>query len=828
MTFPLGSLRSDGAPPLAQAKGGDRRADAAANLRVTGRLHRVPSAPPVEPTEPIENTLRFQAALLLGSVLWLLALLAMTSHNPLDAAFTTSGQHIEPSNWVGHAGAYGSDLAQFLFGHSAWWLLLVGLRVWLSALARWLRRDAGVSVTVGAKPAAATPAHEFGPWRLWLGVVLLMSASCALEWTRLYRHEVALAGEHAGGVLGMSLGGLSSKWLGFNGSGVLWIALLVWGASMALHFSWLDLAERIGGQFDRLREKRETEREVAQDIRIGEKAAIERERVVEEVRHEAPIEPIPLIIEQPVVEVVKSERVVKEKQKPLFAEMGDNKLPQIDLLDTALGRVESVTAETLEMTSRMIEKKLKDFGVEVRVVAASPGPVITRYEIEPATGVKGSQILNLAKDLARSLSLVSIRVVETIPGKNLMALELPNAKRQMIRLTEILGSQVYHEAQSMLTIGLGKDIVGAPVVVDLAKMPHCLVAGTTGSGKSVGINATILSLLYKAEARDVRLILIDPKMLEMSVYEGIPHLLCPVVTDMKLASNALNWAVGEMERRYKLMSKMGVRNLAGYNKKMDEAKARGELVPNPFSLTPEEPEPLDRLPHIVIVIDELADLMMVVGKKIEELIARLAQKARAAGVHLILATQRPSVDVITGLIKANIPTRISFQVSSKIDSRTILDQMGAEALLGQGDMLYLPSGTGLPIRVHGAFVSDEEVHRVVEYLKTQGEPNYIEGILEGGSLSDEGSNLDGSPSGSSDGEQDPMYDNAVAIVLQHKKASISLVQRHLRIGYNRAARLLEQMEKSGLVSSMATNGNRELIVPQRSGDGGATAAPWDA
>ena len=379
----------------------------------------------------------------------------------------------------------------------------------------------------------------------------------------------------------------------------------------------------------------------------------------------------------------------------------------------------------------------------------------------------------------------------------------------------------------MLSIGLGKDIVGLPVVADLAKMPRCLVAGTTGSGKSVGINATILSLLYKAEARDVRLILIDPKMLEMSMYEGIPHLLCPVVTDMKQAANALNWAVGEMERRYKLMSKMGVRNLAGFNKKMDEAKARGELIPNPFSLTPDEPEPLDRMPHIVIVIDELADLMMVVGKKIEELIARLAQKARAAGVHLILATQRPSVDVITGLIKANIPTRISFQVSSKIDSRTILDQMGAEALLGQGDMLYLPSGSGLPIRVHGAFVSDEEVHRVVEYIKSQGEPNYIEGILEGGNLSDEGSNLDGSPMGGSDGEQDPMYDNAVAVVLQHKKASISLVQRHLRIGYNRAARLLEQMEKSGLVSSMATNGNRELIVPARGGDGGATSAPWD-
>jgi S-DNA-T family DNA segregation ATPase FtsK/SpoIIIE len=463
------------------------------------------------------------------------------------------------------------------------------------------------------------------------------------------------------------------------------------------------------------------------------------------------------------------------------------------------------------MTSRMIEKKLKDFGVEVRVVLAQPGPVITRYEIEPAIGVKGSQIVGLAKDLARSLSLVSIRVVETIPGKNYMALELPNAKRQSIKLSEILGSQVYNEAKSMLTMGLGKDIVGNPVVVDLAKMPHVLVAGTTGSGKSVGINAMILSLLYKAEARDVRLLMIDPKMLEMSVYEGIPHLLAPVVTDMRQAAHGLNWCVGEMERRYKLMSKMGVRNLAGYNTKIDDATEREEFILNPFSLTPDDPEPLKRLPHIVVVIDELADLMMVVGKKIEELIARLAQKARAAGIHLILATQRPSVDVITGLIKANIPTRIAFQVSSKIDSRTILDQMGAEALLGMGDMLYMPSGTGFPIRVHGAFVSDEEVHRVVSYLKTQGEPDYIEGVLEGGTT-------DGEDTGygdSGDAEKDPMYDQAVEVVLKNRKASISLVQRHLKIGYNRAARLVEEMEKAGLVSSMSSNGQREILVPAR-------------
>jgi S-DNA-T family DNA segregation ATPase FtsK/SpoIIIE len=465
------------------------------------------------------------------------------------------------------------------------------------------------------------------------------------------------------------------------------------------------------------------------------------------------------------------------------------------------------------MTSRMIEKKLKDFGVDVTVVLAQPGPVITRYEIEPATGVKGSQIVGLAKDLARSLSLVSIRVVETIPGKNYMALELPNAKRQSIKLSEILGSNIYNEAKSMLTMGLGKDIIGNPIVADLAKMPHVLVAGTTGSGKSVGINAMILSLLYKAEARDVRLLMIDPKMLEMSVYEGIPHLLAPVVTDMRQAAHGLNWCVAEMEKRYKLMSKMGVRNLAGFNAKLDEATANGTFIYNPFSLTPEDPEPLQRLPHIVVVIDELADLMMVVGKKIEELIARLAQKARAAGIHLILATQRPSVDVITGLIKANIPTRIAFQVSSKIDSRTILDQMGAEALLGMGDMLYMPSGTGLPIRVHGAFVSDEEVHRVVKYLKEQGgEPNYVEGLLEGGTV--DGDDGDGT-FGDVGGEKDALYDQAVEVVLKNRKASISLVQRHLKIGYNRAARLVEDMEKAGLVSSMSTNGQRDILVPAR-------------
>jgi S-DNA-T family DNA segregation ATPase FtsK/SpoIIIE len=611
------------------------------------------------------------------------------------------------------------------------------------------------------------------------------------------------------------VGSAASATLGFAGSGVVELALCLIAMPWVFHFSWLGVCENLGAYIESAWHGVREKREVAQDREIGLQAMREREETVTEEREDIVEQhPDPVLIAKPKpLDLPPSQRVAKERQKPLFVEMPDSNLPQVALLDEAQLNQETVSVDTLEMTSRMIEKKLKDFGVEVRVVLAQPGPVITRYEIEPATGVKGSQIVGLAKDLARSLSLVSIRVVETIPGKNYMALELPNAKRQTIKLSEILGSQVYNEGKSMLTMGLGKDIVGNPVVADLAKMPHVLVAGTTGSGKSVGINAMILSLLYKAEARDVRLLMIDPKMLEMSVYEGIPHLLAPVVTDMRQAAHGLNWCVAEMEKRYKLMSKMGVRNLAGFNAKIDEATAAGKFISNPFSLTPEDPEPLQRLPHIVVVIDELADLMMVVGKKIEELIARLAQKARAAGIHLILATQRPSVDVITGLIKANIPTRIAFQVSSKIDSRTILDQMGAEALLGMGDMLYMPSGTGLPIRVHGAFVSDEEVHRVVKYLKEQGgEPNYIEGVLEGGTV--DGEDGDGL-GGDAGGEKDPMYDQAVEVVLKNRKASISLVQRHLKIGYNRAASLVEDMEKAGLVSSMSTNGQRDILVPAR-------------
>jgi S-DNA-T family DNA segregation ATPase FtsK/SpoIIIE len=779
------------------------------------------------PAAPQKLWSRFaqEILLLLGAVLLLFVTVALWSYHPQDPAWSTSGSGQTVRNGVGRWGAWVSDLAYFLMGFSAWWCVAAGLRVWLVALARWLRG-------AGPKDTLDKPLWQRSLWVFWGGLAVLLLASCGLEWTRLYRLESALPG-HSGGVLGYLVGTAAVRGLGFNGSALLCIVLALVGVAMVFRFSWGQLAEKIGGRLDALIQSRHEKREIEEDLALGQQALRERQQALtpqaiepdwdlDPPVHDSPdgqldLPPVPVtksvsrVIEPPVMEVPRSDRVVKERQKPLFNELPDSKLPQVDLLDSLSIRQETVSHETLEMTSRLIEKKLSDFGVKVRVVAAAPGPVITRYEIEPDTGVKGSQVVNLAKDLARSLSLVSIRVIETIPGKNFMALELPNAKRQSIKLSEILGSKVYHEAKSMLTMGLGKDIIGNPVVADLAKMPHVLVAGTTGSGKSVGINAMILSLLYKAEARDVRLLMIDPKMLEMSVYEGIPHLLAPVVTDMRQAANGLNWCVTEMEKRYKLMSKMGVRNLAGYNQKIDEATAREEFIYNPFSLTPDDPEPLKRLPHIVVVIDELADLMMVVGKKIEELIARLAQKARAAGIHLILATQRPSVDVITGLIKANIPTRIAFQVSSKIDSRTILDQMGAEALLGMGDMLYMPSGTGFPIRVHGAFVSDDEVHRVVNYLKSQGDPDYIEGVLEGGTTDDDGGML-----GEGDnGEKDPMYDQAVEVVLKNRKASISLVQRHLKIGYNRAARLVEDMEKAGLVSAMSGSGQREILVPAR-------------
>ncbi len=775
---------------------------------------------------PPSSQFRFaqEISLFVTALVLLFWLTALLTYSVTDSAWSTSGVGDHIHNWMGRVGAWLADLTYFLTGFSAWWLVLGAWNLWRISVLRWMQppiesevkprssRSKVEVVSPSTRALLLMKLRRSGRVLAWFG---LLAASATLEWTRLHSLDVHLPGE-AGGLLGGTIGAYAQSWLGFTGSALLALVLASALIAVVFKFSWGQLCERLGAlPLDWLRNRRER-LEQREDERIGLAASREREEIVLgdfgglDPDAEPRLEPVPVVIEPTLQPARTSERVLKEAQKPLFDEMPDSKLPQVSLLDQAGVQGETVSGDALEMTSRLIEKKLKDFGVEVRVVAAAPGPVITRYEIEPATGVKGSQVVNLARDLARSLSLVSIRVVETIPGKNYMALELPNAKRQVILLSEVLGSRVYNDAKSMLTMGLGKDIVGNPVVADLAKMPHCLVAGTTGAGKSVGINAMILSLLYKADPQEVRLLLIDPKMLEMSVYEGIPHLLAPVVTDMRQAAHGLNWCVAEMEKRYKLMSKMGVRNLAGFNVKLQEARAQGEFIGNPFSLTPEQPEPLETLPHIVVVIDELADLMMVVGKKIEELIARLAQKARAAGIHLILATQRPSVDVITGLIKANIPTRIAFQVSSKIDSRTILDQMGAEALLGMGDMLYLPSGTGFPQRVHGAFVSDEEVHRVVAFLKTQGAPNYIDGLLEGGTV--DGGDLSGSEEGS---EKDPMYDEAVEIVLKNRKASISLVQRHLKIGYNRAARMLEEMENAGVVSSMGTNGQREILVPAR-------------
>ena len=759
-----------------------------------------------------------ETVLFVGLLLLVFWLAALVSHDTADPAWSTTGVYSEPRNWLGHAGAWVADISYFLLGRSVWLLFLALFAGWVRLFRSWIRGQMLPEVAGVAQADNIGWRQRWLGWfdqRLvwWLALLVLLASAAGLEWSRLYAGAASLPGG-AGGMLGSFVGPLMQSFLGGLGSGVLGIVLLVAAFAWVFRFSWGQVSQQIGAWIEQRIDAARTRREVAADVAAGQEAARQREVEVEqELEQVRENHPIPVAVDMPVrpLAAEPSVRVAKERQKPLFTELPDSTLPQISLLDEAPANREAIPHETLEMTSRLIEKKLKDFGVEVRVVAAKPGPVVTRYEMEPATGVKGSQIVNLAKDLARSLSLVSIRVVENIPGKNLMALELPNARRQTIHLSEVLGSNAYHDGKSLLTVGLGKDIVGTPIVADLAKMPHVMVAGPTGSGKSVGINAMILSLLYKASPEQVRLLMIDPKMLEMSVYEDIPHLIAPVVTDMRQAAHGLNWCVGEMERRYKLMSKMGVRNLAGYNAKIEEAKAREELIPNPFSLTPDSPEPLERLPYLVVVIDELADLMMVVGKKIEELIARLAQKARAAGIHLILATQRPSVDVITGLIKANIPTRIAFQVSSKIDSRTILDQMGAESLLGMGDMLYLPSGQGMPTRVHGAFVSDDEVHRVVTFLKEHGEPNYIEGVLEGGTVDGE----EGGADGQGGGEQDPMYDQAVEVVLKKRKASISLVQRELRIGYNRAARLLEDMERAGLVSSLSSSGQRDILVPNR-------------
>ncbi len=731
--------------------------------------------------------------LLLAAGAWLALILATYSAADPGPSFSGSGAPIV--NKGGAVGAWFADAFFYLFGLSAWWwvaLAASGIFRLYHRVETWEilnRRTLAVSL---------------------VGFAVVLASSTALEAMRLHSLAPAL-GFGAGGALGNLLSGWLAPAFGFTGATLMLLAALAGGVSLFTGLSWLRVAEIAGAAIEWTYAAVRARIEARRDREEGRLAAQEREEKVE-VAKKAFEDHEPIRIEMPSPVVAKSERIVREKQVPLFADLPDSPLPALSLLDAPDTHIERPTAETLEYTSRLIERKLLDFNVQVKVVAAYPGPVITRYEIEPAVGVKGAQIVNLARDLARALSVTAIRVVETIPGTSCMGLEIPNPKREIVRLSEIVGSQAYADMHSKITIALGKDITGKPVVADLARMPHLLVAGTTGSGKSVAINAMILSLIYKATPGEVRLILIDPKMLELSMYEGIPHLLAPVVTDMRQAGAALNWCVAEMDRRYKLMSAFAVRNLASYNQKVREAIDRKEPLKHPFTLTPDDPELLEPLPLLVVVIDELADLMMVSGKKVEELIARLAQKSRACGIHLLLATQRPSVDVITGLIKANVPTRIAFQVSAKVDSRTILDQQGAESLLGQGDMLYLTPGHGQPTRVHGAYVADAEVHRVVEALKKQGEAQYIDGILDQPDLT-EGGGTNGE--GAVSGEADPLYDQAVQIVMQNKRASISLVQRHLRIGYNRAARLIEDMEKAGLVTAMASNGNREIIPPSR-------------
>ena len=736
---------------------------------------------------------------------WWLALMAVAlfllivlwTYHKGDPGWSHSLRETGIRNAGGMVGAYLADLLLYLYGVSAYWWVL-----FCAALVGWGFRRIETVAEIDRRSYVV----------IGIGFLVMLIASCGIEYLRLHSLKVTLP-LAPGGMIGTIAGGAALKMLGFTGGTLILLLMFAAGFSLFTGLSWLTIIEKIGAGLEFVFffvMRRWNER---QDRRVGEQAVIEREEVVEETRRKLDIHE-PVRIEPRRAEIPKSPRVEREKQVPLFENLPDTLLPPLHLLDEAAAHLETISPDTLEFTSRLIEKKLSDFGVAVKVVAAYPGPVVTRYEIEPAVGVKGSQIINLVRDLARALSVMSIRVVETIPGKSCMGLEIPNPKRQMVKLTEILSSQVYADMGSPLTLAMGKDIAGHAVVADLARMPHLLVAGTTGSGKSVAINAMILSLLYKAPPSQVRLILIDPKMLELSVYEGIPHLLAPVVTDMRQASHALNWCVGEMERRYKLMSALGVRNLAGFNQKVRDADKAKTPLANPLALNDPEAEPLHEMPLIVVVIDELADLMMVVGKKVEELIARIAQKARAAGIHLILATQRPSVDVITGLIKANIPSRVAFQVAAKVDSRTILDQMGAEALLGQGDMLYLPPGTGLTQRVHGAFVSDHEVHKVVDYLKSLAKPQYIDGVLNGAGAdgeSDAGELLDGN--GNSDGEADPLYDQAVELVIKTRRPSISLVQRHLRIGYNRAARLIEQMERSGVVSAVSGGGNREVLAP---------------
>ena len=761
-----------------------------------------------------------EGALIGWLALCAIVMVALLSYSSSDPGFTYTGAAGDVDNAIGRAGAWLADVLFTLFGLGAFiFPLLLAVRA-AQLLYNHLqqRRSEFDMVTFALRV---------------IGFILVIVAFTSLLY--LQHPELYQLHESSGGILGAAVGGATLNLFNLAGGTLIHLAMLLFGLTVFADLSWLGLIDRLGqaalvaaaalsSALERW-QRRRAERKAA-------RAVVEQrqEKRVKQVQKEA--QRVPPTIAAPAKPAQPSARVEREKQQPLFDDGPiTGTLPPLSLLDAADKKGDQgYSPEALEHLSRLLEHKLADFGITAEVVEVLPGPVITRFEIQPAAGVKVSRISNLAKDLARSMAVISVRVVEVIPGKSVVGIEIPNEHREMVRLTEVLSSEAYDRSSSPLTLALGNDIAGVPTVADLAKMPHLLVAGTTGSGKSVGINAMLLSLLFKATPEQVRMILVDPKMLELSIYDGIPHLLTPVITDMNDAASGLRWCVGEMERRYKLMAAMGVRNIAGFNKKVNDAIKAGEPLADPLwtfnpddmgwdpSQEPPQPPTLKSLPYIVVVVDEFADMMMIVGKKVEQLIARIAQKARAAGIHLILATQRPSVDVITGLIKANVPTRIAFQVSSKIDSRTILDQGGAEQLLGHGDMLYLPPGTSVPERVHGAFVDDHEVHKVVADWKRRGEPQYLEEITDESSVSSIPVPGFATESEQEGDESDPLYDEAVDFVLESRKASISSVQRKLRVGYNRAARLIEQMEAAGVVSAMGHNGNREVLAPGRGRD----------
>ena len=760
-----------------------------------------------------------------NDTIWLVMLIvtgffaaALISFDMNDPAFTRSTDSTTAHNMTGMVGAYVADIAYYLCGLSIWWVVI----------------EAAILLFRAFKPLLIAKKidtnHRLGMGAL--GTVIMIAGSGLLETWLASNYLQDRLPFGAGGFWGQTIVPLLEYGVGRSSGVIISMLLMLMGLSMMLQMTWLELVEKVGNRaqwlwFNLIKRPSQLMRELPKPRKFRQTVATVEDITATPVAtptgassnrkiptpsaEAADFDAAPTVAppSKPAIPVQTSLFDDEPVKKPASNQPVRTDLPHLDLLQAATAQVSTMKPEQLQETAQLIETKLAEFGVSVQVVSATTGPVITRYEIEPATGVKGSQIVNLAKDLARALSLQSVRVVETIAGKNTMGIELPNESRQDVAFRELLQANVFDSAKSKLTLAMGKDIAGVPVVADLGKMPHVLVAGTTGSGKSVAINTMILSMLYKATAEEVRLIMVDPKMLELSVYEGIPHLLAPVVTDMKQAANALNWCVAEMERRYRLLAHVGVRQLAGFNDKIQAARAADKPLFNPFSLTPDEPEALEKLPHIVVIIDELADLMMVEGKKVEQQIARLAQKARAAGIHLILATQRPSVDVITGLIKANIPTRIAFQVSSKIDSRTILDQGGAENLLGKGDMLFLPPGTAEPTRLHGAFVRDEDVHQVVEFLKAQAPAQYIEGLLSG----EAGLDLEAGEGAAGGAEKhDELFDQAVEFILNSRKTSISSLQRHLRIGYNRAANLMEELERSGIVSAPELGGSRQILA----------------